>query len=44
MKKTYNTPAVTMNGSVVQETRFSNQGETELVGKKIQAGSIGFNL
>lgn len=44
MRKPYDTPAVIMNGSVVQETRFSHQGETENAGKKVDAGSIGYNL
>lgn len=44
MKKTYSTPAILMNGSVVRETLTSDIGLTEPVGRKPQEGSIGFNL
>lgn len=44
MKKTYFTPAVQMNGSVVGETRLASQGQTEFVGFRRIQGSLGFNL
>ncbi|MGH7514132.1 MAG: hypothetical protein ACREOQ_14555 [Gemmatimonadales bacterium] len=44
MRKPYEAPAVVKNGSVVQETRTAASGEPEFIGKKANAGSIGFNL
>jgi hypothetical protein len=44
MKKTYLTPTVQMNGSVVRETRSDTGGENEPSGFQKVEGSIGFNL
>ena len=44
MKKTYTTPAVVTNGSVVDETLTSSPGPNEPIGKLKVEGSIGFNL
>ena len=44
MKKTYTTPAVLMNGSVVQETLSQDTGLAEASGFTKQSGAVGFNL
>lgn len=44
MKKTYSTPALQTNGSVVGETRISSGGQNEPVGFQKIEGSVGFNL
>lgn len=44
MKKTYDTPAIIMNGNVVRETRDDGGGPLEPAGFCKQAGTIGFNL
>jgi hypothetical protein len=44
MKKTYATPTVLMNGSVVNETRISVGGQNEPAGFQALEGSVGFNL
>lgn len=44
MKKTYSTPAVQQNGTIVGETRTSSPGMNEPVGFLRHEGSVGFNL
>lgn len=44
MKKSYFTPVVQTNGSVVGETRQLSSGQSETVGFRRIAGSMGFNL
>ena len=44
MRKTYETPAVVSNGSVVQATRNGGLGDVEPAGKRISTGSVGYNL
>ena len=44
MKKTYATPTVIVSGSVVADTKSVNSGSGEPANKKLQAGSVGFNL
>ena len=44
MKKAYTTPAVVVNGDVVNETLSSSPGPNEPIGHLKVEGSVGFNL
>jgi hypothetical protein len=44
MKKTYTTPAVLMDGSVIRETMGGTTGAAEPDGFNKNGGSVGFNL
>jgi hypothetical protein len=44
MRKTYVTPTAILSGSVVADTKSVSSGIGEPANKKLQAGSVGFNL
>jgi hypothetical protein len=44
MKKAYATPTAIVSGSVVADTKTVDSGSGEPANKKIEAGSVGFNL
>lgn len=44
MKKTYTTPVILTNGTVVQQTLTTEVGLCEPINQKDCQGSIGFNL
>ncbi|MFZ5623156.1 MAG: hypothetical protein ACOY71_01825 [Gemmatimonadota bacterium] len=44
MKKTYLTPAVVLNGSIVRETKTDVDITPEFLGKLDNSGGVGFNL
>jgi hypothetical protein len=44
MRRTYTAPAVVVSGSVVRETMGPVFGGNEIQGKRLSAGSVGFEL
>jgi hypothetical protein len=44
MKKTYEAPTAMVSGEVVADTKSVSAGLGEPANRKIEAGSVGFNL